>query len=111
MFSTQKSLKHSSKIGLDQAHEQLNCKVKADGDAIGLFDSEEGLKRCVVADHIVLKFVEEFKRNSILFDCDKMDEHHENYPSFQKSTNDKIKPLHFVSQSSLQPFSGKRRTR
>ena len=111
MFSTQKSLKQFSKIALDQAHEQLNCKVKGDGGAIGLFDSEEALKRWMVAGPIVLKVVEEFKRNSILFDCDKMDEHHENYPSFQKSTNDKIKSLHFVSQRSLQPVSRKKRTR
>ena len=54
MFSTQKSLKQFSKIALDQAHEQLNCKLKGDGGAIGLFDSEEALKRWVVAGPIVL---------------------------------------------------------
>ena len=58
----------------------------------------------MVAGPKVLKVVEEFKRNSILFDCDKMDEHHEDYPSFHKSTNDKIKSLHFVFKDHCNPF-------
>ena len=43
-FSVQQRGRHFSSIGLDQAHEQINCEIKCSGGAVGIFSRLVDLK-------------------------------------------------------------------
>jgi hypothetical protein len=50
-----------SAIGLDQAHEHLNARVKEDGGAIGLAENPGALRRWMVAGPQISAIIAEFE--------------------------------------------------
>lgn len=62
-FSCQAPLNNFSKMALDQAHEQLNKKVKGVGGLVGFFNSENALKRWLFAGPLVMDVIDEIKRD------------------------------------------------
>ena len=52
-FTVKKSTRQFSNIGIDQAHEQNNKKVKVDGGAVGIFDNESALLDWSVAGPVI----------------------------------------------------------
>ena len=81
-FTVQKSNRNFSKIGLDHNHEQLNCKIKGVGGAIGLTESSSALQRWMIAGPEVARLVEEFEINTTVFS---VLEHHDASPSNQEN--------------------------
>ena len=61
LFSSQKTLNQFSKMAHDQCHEQLNCKIKGDGGAIGILENENALKRWMVAGPQAMQVIDDFK--------------------------------------------------
>ena len=56
-FVVHKTNQHSSALALDQAHEQANATIKADGGAIGLTEGPSALRRWMVAGPEVSRLV------------------------------------------------------
>lgn len=65
-FVAKKSQRSISAIALDQAHEQMNAKVKGDGGAIGILGARDGtaLNRWVTSGPEVCDVITEFKQSS-----------------------------------------------
>ena len=85
-FTSNKTGHSFSAIGLDQAHEHLNARMKGDGGAIGLTENPGALRRWMVAgpqlSAIIAEFEEQFDPND---GNDADDKHHEQTHSSQKS--------------------------
>ena len=60
-FTVHRSKRPFSAIALDQAHEQMNARVKGTGGAVGLTESPGALLRWMVAGPEVARVVEEFE--------------------------------------------------
>ena len=50
-------------MALDQAHEQMNEKIKGDGGVIGLTDNQTALQRLITAGPEVARIVDEFENS------------------------------------------------
>ena len=70
-----------SSIGEDQAQEQNNKLIKADGGVVGILDNEAALLNWVTSGPVIAKLIESVNPNQ---NSDK-DYHHEDTDSFEKS--------------------------
>ena len=102
-FCVQRSVNKFSAISLDQAHEQMNDKLKGDGGMIGLTENSNGLRRWMVSGPEVARIVQEFE--------DTADEeptgdkaHHEDSAAFNKRFAKHVNALHKTFLELGSPF-------
>ncbi|CAG9762315.1 unnamed protein product [Ceutorhynchus assimilis] len=81
-----------SAVGIDQAHEQNNALIKADGGAVGLLHDATALKRWMIAGPEISGLLSQFQENIAGVDK-KGTHHHEQYSAFQKSFYEKCLAL------------------
>ena len=60
-FTVHKTRQVFSSMPIDQAHEQNNATVKGEGGAVGLTQSPEALRRCMVSGPEVARMTTEFE--------------------------------------------------
>ena len=104
-FTVQKSSNKFSAFALDQSHEQENAKVKGDGGAVGLTESEAALRRWMVAGPEVARAVNEFENCFLKKSDSGNNEHHEQKPSVQKSFHHDVESLLTSIEEMGNPFS------
>jgi hypothetical protein len=63
-FTVSKTCKKFSSFSIDQAHEQLNARIKGVGGAIGLTENDAALTRWIVAGPEIMRLLDEFEYNS-----------------------------------------------
>ena len=76
-FTVKKSSRVFSAIGIDQAHEQNNKRVKVDGGAIGIMDNESALLEWALSGPYIAEMIQETDQCS-------SSKHHEDTDSFEK---------------------------
>ncbi|CAG9762637.1 unnamed protein product [Ceutorhynchus assimilis] len=81
-----------SAVGIDQAHEQNNALIKADGGAVGLLHDATALKRWMIVGPEISGLLSQFQENIAGVDK-KGTHHHEQYSAFQKSFYEKCLAL------------------
>ncbi|VDI74380.1 Hypothetical predicted protein, partial [Mytilus galloprovincialis] len=105
-FVVNKTEKKFSCMAIDQAHEQNNACVKADGGAVGLTENPGALRRWMVAGPEMARLVNEFENVTECFvntnASNKL--HHEQTLSFQESFRNDIVSLYDVIDDLGNPF-------
>ncbi|VDI16024.1 Hypothetical predicted protein [Mytilus galloprovincialis] len=105
-FVVNKTKKKFSCMAIDQAHEQNNACVKADGGAVGLTENLGALRRWMVAGPEMARLVNEFENVTECFvntnASNKL--HHEQTLSFQESFRNDIVSLYDVIDDLGNPF-------
>ena len=76
-FTVKKSSRVLSAMGIDQAHEQNNKRVKVDGGAIGIMDNESALLEWALSGPYIAEMIQETDQCS-------SSKHHEDTDSFEK---------------------------
>ena len=82
-FTIKKSDRLFSNIGIDQAHEQNNKKVKIDGGAVGIFENEDAMLDWAVSGPIIAEILDSY--NESYNDERKQRRHHEDSDVFEKT--------------------------
>ena len=103
-FTSNKTGHAFSGIGLDQAHEQVNARVKGDGGAVGLTENPGALRRWMVAGPEISRIVEEFEDLTGFIDEEDSGKHHEQCPSTQKRFFNDVCALVTVMEDMGNPF-------
>ena len=109
-FTVNKTNRSFSAIAIDHAHEQINATVKGDGGVIGLTESENALRRWLIAAPEIARLLDEFKRNSSEPDSEDnksasdMPAHHEVKPSVQSCFLKDVKALIHKFEQLGNPF-------
>ena len=96
-----------SAIGLDQAHEHLNARVKGTGGAVGLTENPEALQRWMIAGPEVARVIDEFEQataNVIKNDCSTL-LHHEQTRSQQNLFVTQVTSLVAAFEEMGNPFT------
>ena len=86
-FVVTKSNRKFSSIGEDQAHEQNNKQIKADGGVIGILDNEAALLNWATSGPVIARLIESVKTEH----NENKDHHHEDTDSFEKKFRDERK--------------------
>jgi len=94
-----------SAIGLDQAHEQLNARVKGTGGAVGLTESPEALLRWMIAGPEVARVVSEFEQVSGIGSDSDVSCHHEQTKGQQSLFLKQVSTLVATLQEMGNPFA------
>ena len=79
-FAVNKSGKPFSCIAEDQVHEQNNKRVKGDGVAVGILNSEEALLKCAISGPVLAKILEQGETKELGKNA-----HHEDSDSYEKT--------------------------
>ena len=103
-FTTQKSNRKLSYIGLDRSHEQLNAKIKGVGGAIGLTENDTSLAKWLVAGPEVSRMVEEFEETNRLPESSKVREYHDSNASAQRHFTSDLKAMYDALAELGNPF-------
>ena len=94
LFTVNKTLKGFSSIAIDQAHEQNNAMVKAEGRAVGLMENANALCRWMLSGPEMGRRVNEFEAGMAPDTGTKENsKHHEEHRSFQVSFYEDVKSL------------------
>ena len=104
-FTVQKSQRKFSLIALDQSHEQENAKVKGDGGAVGLTESDPALRRWMISGPEVARAVQEFRDSFISPKGEENQGHHEQTPSVQKAFMNNVESLVSAFEEMGNPFT------
>eukprot|EP00112_Aurelia_sp_Birch-Aquarium-sp1_P002705 Seg1300.7 transcript_id=Seg1300.7/GoldUCD/mRNA.D3Y31 product="hypothetical protein" protein_id=Seg1300.7/GoldUCD/D3Y31 len=102
-FCVQKSYNVFSAISLDQAHEQMNEKIKGDGGMIGLTENSNGLRRWMVSGPEVARIVQEFE-DTTEEERNVGKAHHEDSTAFNKRFAKHVNALHRTFLALGSPF-------
>lgn len=99
-FTVQKTKRAFSAISVDHAHEQANKLIKEEGGAVGLTESEQALRRWMVAGPEISRMLNDFE-NATEMDTAR---HHEQTAAHQKSFLNGLKSLIGTFQELGNPF-------
>ena len=80
-FTVKKTNHVFSNMGMDQAHEQNNKRVKVDGGAIGILDNEDALLQWAVAGPQIAEILESYYEENE----ERFQPHHEDNVSYEKT--------------------------
>ena len=103
-FTTQKSNRKFSHIGLDHNHEQINAKIKGVGGAIGLTENDASLAKRLIAGPEVSRMVEEFEETDRLPESSKVREHYDSNASAQRHFTSDVKAMYDALAELGNPF-------
>ena len=103
-FVVHKSSREFSAIAINQAHEQANAVVKADGGAIGVTEDASALRRWMVAGPEVSHLVAQYEVASGAKEGTEHTSHHEQTDQAQKVFLDKVEKLCQATNDMGNPF-------
>ena len=103
-FVVHKTNQDFSALALDQAHEQANAIIKADGGAIGLTEDPSALRRWMVAGPEVSRLVSMYEIQTPTNEASEHTVHHEQIPQAQKTFLDRVNKLSQALQDLGYPF-------
>lgn len=103
-FVVHKSSRDFSAMAIDQAHEQANAVIKADGGAIGVTEDPSALRRWMVAGPQVSHIVEQYEAASVAKEAAEKTSHHEQTPRAQRDFLGKIQKLCHAMRDLGNPF-------
>ena len=104
-FTSNKTGNTFSAIGLDQAHEQVNARVKGDGGAIGLTESPGALRRWMVAGPQLSEIVAEYELEMDPTDAaDTGSKHHDQSHATQRTFLEDVQALVRTMEELGNPF-------
>ena len=105
-FAVHKTKRDFSALALDQAHEQANAAIKADGRAIGLTENLSALRRWMVSGPKVSHLVSIHEMEAQNKEASDHFLHHEQTPHAQKTFLERVQKLSQVLQDLGNPFHG-----
>ncbi|KAK5868005.1 hypothetical protein PBY51_012452 [Eleginops maclovinus] len=103
-FVVHKSRREFSAIAIDQAYEQSNVVIKADGGAAGITEYPSALKRWMIAGPQVCHLVAQYKAASEANEATEQTSHHNETPQAQRVFLEKVKKLTQVLKEPGNPF-------
>ena len=103
-FVVHKTNRHFSALALDQAHEQANATIKADGGAIGLTEDPSALRRWMVAGPEVSRLVSLYEIEAQTNETSEHKVHHEQTPQAQRTFIESVNRLSQSIQDLGNPF-------
>ena len=103
-FVVHKTRRNFSALALDEAHEQANAIVKADGGAIGLTENPSALRRWMVAGPEVSHLVSLYETEVQTKEAQEQTVHHEQTLQAQKTFLERVKKLSNCLQDLGNPF-------
>lgn len=103
-FVVHKSCCQFSAMAIDQAHEQANAVIKADGGAIGITEDPSALRRWMVAGPEVSQLVAQYEAASEAKETSEHASHHEQTQQAQKVFLDRVKKLSHAMTDMGNPF-------
>lgn len=103
-FVVHKSSREFSAMAIDQAHEQANAVIKADGGAVGVTEDPSALRRWMIAGPQVSQLVSEYEAASEAKEAAEQTSHHEQTPRAQKVFLEKVLKLTQVLKELGNPF-------
>ena len=103
-FVVHKSSRDFSAMAIDQAHEQANGVIKADGGAIGVTEDPSALRRWMISGPQVSHLVEQYEAASEAKEATEQTTHHELTPRAQRDFLDKVKKLSKAMRDLGNPF-------
>ena len=104
-FCVQKTKNRFSLMAMDQAHEQLNAKIKGNGGAVGLFDNKNSLNRWMTAGPVISDIIDEFLVSCGLTESESIvGLHHEECKMFKVRFNNNVKGLVDAFKVRCNPF-------
>ena len=103
-FVVHKTSRQFSAMALDQAHEQTNAFIKADGGAIGLTEDPSALRRWMVAGPEIIRLVSAYETEVQSKESNEQTTHHEQTPHAQKTFLERVSKLSLALQHLGSPF-------
>ena len=108
-FVVHKSSRNFSAIAIDQAHEQANAVIKADGGAIGVTKDPSALRRWLIAGPEVSQLVAQYEIASEAKETVVHMNHHEHTPNLQQVFLERVDNLFQLFTDMGNPFKEKSR--
>ena len=103
-FVVHKTNRDFSAMALDQAHEQANAIIKADGGAIGLTEDPSALRRWMVAGPEVSRLVAMYEMEVQTSEASEHTIHHDQTPQAQKTFIERVSKLSLALLELGNPF-------
>ncbi|KAJ8046459.1 hypothetical protein HOLleu_05133 [Holothuria leucospilota] len=103
-FVIHKSNREFSGMAIDQAHEQANAVIKADGGAIGIKEDPSALRRWMVAGPEVSHLVAQYEKASGAQETSQQNSHHEQNQRAQNAFLERVEKLFNVMTDMGNPF-------
>eukprot|EP00058_Branchiostoma_floridae_P021206 XP_002606696.1 hypothetical protein BRAFLDRAFT_72537 [Branchiostoma floridae] len=103
-FVVHKSRRDFSGMAIDQAHEQANAVIKADGGAVGVTEDPSALRRWMIAGPQVSHLVEQYEAASEAKEAVEPTSHHNQTSQAQRVFMENVKKLTQVLKELSNPF-------
>ena len=103
-FVVHKSSRQFSAVAIDQAHEQANAVIKADGGAIGMTEDPSALRRWMIAGPEVSHLVAQYEAACGTKEGTEHTSHHEETERAQRVFLQKVEKLSQATQDMGNPF-------